>query len=96
VLGVVREGCAKVILLRETFVTELTREIDHLESTVARLKPKELDGDSYTTRDMLLNAIFHAKPYHDLRSMQRIGDVATQRWCGQWIPVMHGCRQLLP
>lgn len=32
--------------LRRTGVTELTREIDHLESTVARLKPKKFDGDS--------------------------------------------------
>lgn len=34
------------ISLRGTGVTELTREIDHLESTVARLKPKKFDGDS--------------------------------------------------
>ena len=50
-------------------MTKLTHEIDHLESTVARLKPKELDGDSYTARGMLLNAIVHAKPYHGLRPL---------------------------
>lgn len=62
------EALRRCSSLWRSLVTKLTHEIDHLESTVARLKPKELDGDSYTTRDMLLNAIIHAKPYHGLRS----------------------------
>ena len=33
---------------------------------IARLEPKEIDGDLYKLWSMLFNAIIHAKPYQFL------------------------------
>ncbi len=44
-------------------VTQLTREVDRLGSTVARLKLKGIDGDPHKRWIMWINSIQREKPY---------------------------------
>jgi hypothetical protein len=44
-------------------VTQLTREVDRLGSTVARLKLKGIDGDPHKRWIMWINSMQREKPY---------------------------------
>ncbi len=44
-------------------VTQLTREVDRLGSTVARLKLKGIDGDPHRRWMMWINSMQREKPY---------------------------------
>ncbi len=44
-------------------VTQLTREVDRLGSTVARLKLKGIDGDPHKRWMMWINSTQREKPY---------------------------------
>ena len=44
-------------------VTKLTREVDRLGSTVARLKLKGIDGDPHKRWIMWINSMQREKPY---------------------------------
>ena len=44
-------------------VTQLTREVDRLGSTVARLKLKGIDGDPHKRWMMWINPTQRVKPY---------------------------------
>jgi hypothetical protein len=44
-------------------VTKLTREVDRLGSTVARLKLKGIDGDPHKRWMMWINSMQREKPY---------------------------------
>ncbi len=49
---------------KETFlVTKLTREVDRLGSTAARLKLKGIDGDPHKRWIMWINSMQREKPY---------------------------------
>ena len=52
-------GCRAFIGL----VTKLTREVDRLGSTVARLKLKGIDGDPHKRWMMWINSMQREKPY---------------------------------
>ena len=47
-------------------VTQLTREVDRLGSTVARLKLKGIDGDPHKRWMMWFNSMQREKPYPPL------------------------------
>jgi hypothetical protein len=52
------------LLGRETsLVTKLTREVDRLGSTAARLKLKGIDGDPHKRWIMWINSMQREKPY---------------------------------
>ena len=44
-------------------VTKLTREVDRLGSTAARLKLKGIDGGPHKQRSVLLNSMLREEPY---------------------------------
>ncbi len=74
-------------------VTKLTREVDRLGSTVARLKLKGIDGDPHKQRSVWFNSMLHEEPYPGLtsRESRRKGGVPQ----GARRQVLHGCRQLV-
>ena len=75
-------------------VTQLTREVDRLGSTVARLKLKGIDGDPHKRWMMWINSMQREKPYLPLTWYgipERSGS-ARKRTVTQ---VLHGCRQLV-
>ena len=74
-------------------VTQLTREVDRLGSTVARLKLKGIDGGPHKQRSMWFNSKQREEPYLDLTSpaLPLIGEVPS----GTGRQVVHGCRQLV-
>ena len=76
-----------------TLVTKLTREVDRLGSTVARLKLKGIDGGPHKQRSMWFNSKQREEPYLDLTSpaLPLIGEVPS----GTGRQVVHGCRQLV-
>jgi hypothetical protein len=82
-------GCWKGNLL----VTKLTREVDRLGSTVARLKLKGIDGDPHKRWMMWFNSMQREKPYLPLTYQESCRDVGVPQ--GAWIQVLHGCRQLV-
>ena len=49
-------------------VTQLTREVDRLGSTVARLKLKGIDGDPHKRWNMWFNSKQREEPYQGLTS----------------------------
>ena len=49
-------------------VTKLTREVDRLGSTAARLKLKGIDGDPHKQRSMWFNSKQREEPYQGLTS----------------------------
>ena len=51
------------LLLGVTLVAKLTREVDRLGSTVARLKLKGIDGDPHKRWMMWINSMQREKPY---------------------------------
>eukprot|EP01036_Dinobryon_divergens_P051114 gene51114-68426_t len=52
-------------------VTKLTREVDRLGSTAARLKLKGIDGDPHKRWMMWFNSMQREKPYPPLTFPQR-------------------------
>ena len=82
-------GCWGFISL----VTKLTREVDRLGSTVARLKLKGIDGDPHKRWSMWFNSKQREEPYQVLTSLwpSRNGGFPS----GQRRQVVHGCRQLV-
>ena len=74
-------------------VTKLTREVDRLGSTVARLKLKGIDGDPHKRWMMWFNSMQREKPYLHLTCQKSCRDVGVPQ--GIWAQVLHGCRQLV-
>ena len=79
-------------------VTKLTREIDRLGSTVARLKLKGIDGDPHKRWMMWINSMQREKPYLALTCQEgaRDGSVPARepehRCC---MAVVSSCREML-
>ena len=82
-------GCWGFISL----VTKLTREVDRLGSTVARLKLKGIDGDPHKRWMMWINSMQREKPYLPLTYSDVRRDLDLPQ--GTLIQVLHGCRQLV-
>ena len=76
-----------------SLVTQLTREVDRLGSTVARLKLKGIDGDPHKRWMMWINSMQREEPYLVLTCTEpsRDGGVPS----GTVTQVLHGCRQLV-
>ena len=73
-------------------VTQLTREVDRLGSTVARLKLKGIDGDPHKRRSVWLNSMQREEPYLGLTcTVKRVKARVLRRRT----QVVHGCRQLV-
>ncbi len=53
-----------------TLVAQLTREVDRLGSTVARLKLKGIDGDPHKRWMMWINSMQREKPYLPLTCLE--------------------------
>ena len=87
-------GCWKGNLL----VTKLTREVDRLGSTVARLKLKGIDGDPHKRWIMWINSIQREKPYLPLTCQKIFRDEfvpereSEHRCC---MAVVSSCREML-
>ena len=75
-------------------VTQLTREVDRLGSTVARLKLKEIDGGPHKRWSMWLNSMQREEPYLALTCISKLVKASESRK-GQFAQVLHGCRQLV-
>ena len=75
-------------------VTKLTREVDRLGSTAARLKLKGIDGDPHKRWMMWINSMQREKPYLPLTCTE-----VPERWFSARkrtvTQVLHGCRQLV-
>ena len=82
-------SCRDLIVL----VTQLTREVDRLGSTVARLKLKGIDGDPHKRWMMWINSMQREKPYLLLTCMEGFRDEIVPS--GTITQVLHGCRQLV-
>ena len=77
-----------------SLVPQLTREVDRLGSTAARLKLKGIDGDPHKRWIMWINSMQREKPYLPLTCQEACRDVGRARK-GTWTQVLHGCRQLV-
>ncbi len=79
-------------------VTQLTREVDRLGSTVARLKLKGIDGDPHKRWMMWINSMQREKPYLPLTCQGACGDAGVperepgHRCC---MAVVSSCREML-
>ena len=79
-------------------VTKLTREIDRLGSTAARLKLKGIDGDPHKRWMMWINSMQREKPYLPLTCQEVCRDVDVlerepeHRCC---MAVVSSCREML-
>jgi hypothetical protein len=79
-------------------VTQLTREVDRLGSTVARLKLKGIDGDPHKRWMMWINSMQREKPYLPLTWMESRRDLGVpareplHRCC---MAVVSSCREML-
>ena len=79
-------------------VTQLTREVDRLGSTVARLKLKGIDGDPHKRWIMWINSKQREKPYLPLTCQEFFGDREVperepeHRCC---MAVVSSCREML-
>ncbi len=82
------------LLGKETsLVTKLTREVDRLGSTAARLKLKGIDGDPHKRWMMWINSTTRKTlPTLDMPGSLLRGECARK---GAWTQVLHGCRQLV-
>ena len=74
-------------------VTQLTREVDRLGSTVARLKLKGIDGDPHKRWMMWINSMQREEPYLVLTCTEGRRDMLVPS--GTVTQVLHGCRQLV-
>ena len=79
-------------------VAQLTREVDRLGSTVARLKLKGIDGDPHKRWMMWINSMQREKPYLPLTCLEGRRDLAVlarepeHRCC---MAVVSSCREML-
>ncbi len=79
-------------------VTKLTREVDRLGSTAARLKLKGIDGDPHKRWMMWFNSMQREKPYLPLTCLEFRRDVKMlerepeHRCC---MAVVSSCREML-
>lgn len=79
-------------------VTKLTREVDRLGSTAARLKLKGIDGDPHKRWMMWFNSMQREKPYLPLTCQESCRDVGVlereleHRCC---MAVVSSCREML-
>ena len=79
-------------------VTKLTREVDRLGSTAARLKLKGIDGDPHKRWMMWFNSMQREKPYLPLTCPGGWGNPAVperereHRCC---MAVVSSCREML-
>ena len=79
-------------------VTQLTREVDRLGSTVARLKLKGIDGDPHKRWMMWINSMQREKPYLPLTWTEARRDLGvlerepSHRCC---MAVVSSCREML-
>src|ERR1041384_3103514 len=79
-------------------VTKLTREVDRLGSTAARLKLKGIDGDPHKRWMMWFNSMQREKPYLPLTCLESCRDVRVlerepgHRCC---MAVVSSCHELL-
>ena len=73
-------------------VTKLTREVDRLGSTAARLKLKGIDGGPHKQRSVWFNSMQREEPYPDLTWPRKPGKPGPLRTGSQ---MLHGCRQLV-
>ena len=76
-----------------SLVTQLTREVDRLGSTVARLKLKGIDGGPHKRWMMWINSMQREKPYLVLTCTESFRDRGVPS--GTVTQVLHGCRQLV-
>ena len=74
-------------------VAQLTREVDRLGSTVARLKLKGIDGDPHKRWMMWINSMQREEPYLVLTCTESLRDRRVPS--GAVTQVLHGCRQLV-
>jgi hypothetical protein len=71
---------------------QLTREVDRLGSTAARLKLKGIDGGPHKQRSVWFNSTQRAEPYQGLTcGVQRV----KARGFVRSAQMLHGCRQLV-
>ena len=77
----------------QLLVAKLTREVDRLGSTVARLKLKGIDGDPHKRWMMWINSMQREKPYLLLTCLEDLRDQIVPS--GTRTQVLHGCRQLV-
>ena len=77
-----------------SLVTKLTREVDRLGSTVARLKLKGIDGDPHKRWSMWFNSRQREEPYQALTCISKLVKASESRK-RQLAQVLHGCRQLV-
>ena len=76
-----------------SLVTQLTREVDRLGSTAARLKLKGIDGGPHKRWSMWFNSMIREEPYQGLNApRQGVKALFLRTGC----EVLHGCRQLVP
>ena len=81
-----------------SLVTKLTREVDRLGSTVARLKLKGIDGDPHKRWMMWINSMQREKPYLALTCRKALRDrgvparESEHRCC---MAVVSSCREML-
>ncbi len=87
------------LLGRETsLVTKLTREVDRLGSTAARLKLKGIDGDPHKRWIMWINSMQREKPYLPLTCPEARLELGVperepeHRCC---MAVVSSCREML-
>ena len=79
-------------------VAQLTREVDRLGSTVARLKLKGIDGDQHKRWMMWINSMQREKPYLPLTCLESRRDLGVlareleHRCC---MAVVSSCREML-
>ena len=76
-----------------SLVTKLTREVDRLGSTAARLKLKGIDGGPHKRWSMWFNSMQREEPYQPLTSGESGRDARVPS--GAPRQVLHGCRQLV-
>ncbi len=76
-----------------SLVTQLTREVDRLGSTAARLKLKGIDGGPHKRWMMWINSMQREKPYLALTWLESLRDWGVPQ--GTNTQVLHGCRQLV-
>ena len=87
------------VLGKETsLVPQLTREVDRLGSTVARLKLKGIDGDPHKRWIMWINSMQREKPYLPLTCQELARDgLVPEREPGHrcCMAVVSSCREML-
>ena len=71
---------------------QLTRQVDRLGSTAARLKLKGIDGGPHKRRSMRINSMQREEPYQGLTYRGKVQKCTPRKVS---IQVVHGCRQLV-